>query len=138
MGMLKDIYDIGLPDDQQNQMPHAIETVYFLWVMPTMDDYDSFKDEIDLCLERSYEPGRPKLELSIYITRSKAVLSHPFIAGRPTVDKIFQNMLDTHPGSTGLVFGCGPQPLVAELWDNSIQHTVKGRRIDFYHEKFDF
>ncbi len=47
-------------------------------------------------------------------------------------------MLGAHANKTGLVFACGPKPMVAELWDNSIKATVRGVRIDFHHEVFEF
>lgn len=138
MCMLKDIYDIGLPANEQNVLPHAIETVYFMWVMPNLSDYESFRSDLELCSQRSREPGRPKLVSMIYVTRSKEQLEPPFISGRPKVSEIFSSMMTAQPDDAGLVFACGPSPMVAELWDNSIQNTLKGRRIDFHHEIFEF
>ena len=138
MGMLKDVYDVNLPDYMQNQLPHAIQTIYFMWVMPTIADYSSFKDEIQVIVEKSKAPGRPKLVLLIYVTRSKDALDEPFISGRPKIGKLFERMISDHPQKAGLVFACGPSPLVSELWDNCIQNTLKGKRIDFHHEVFEF
>ena len=138
MGMVKDIYDIGLPPDQHLTMPHTIDTIYLMWVMPNIADYDSFREELAMCVKRAEQPGRPKLVLSIYITRSKDKLAKPFIAGRPKVAEIFETMMTSHPEDAGLVFACGPGPMVAELWDHSMQNTIKGRRIDFHHEVFEF
>ena len=138
MCMVKDIYDIGLPPSQHFRTSHAIETVYLMWVMPNLIDYESFRDDLETCVVRSQAPGRPKLVLSIYITRSKESLEPPLIAGRPKIGQIFTNMMEAHPDQPGLVFACGPAPMVTELWDNSIQSTIKGRLIDFHHEIFEF
>ncbi len=89
-------------------------------------------------MERSKAPHRPKLVLSIYVTRSKETLQPPFYSGRPNVKNIVTTMVETHPDKVGLVFACGPTPLVSELWDSSIRSTMKGRRVDFHHEVFDF
>ena len=43
MGMLKDIYDVGLPNEMQHQQQHCIDTIYFMWVMPHLTDYDLFR-----------------------------------------------------------------------------------------------
>ena len=138
MGMIKDVYDYNLPADEQNVEPHAIDTIYVLWVMPTIVDYETFREELEAIVEKAKEPGRPKLVLSVYVTRSKDSLKAPFIAGRPNIGSIFNTMTTNHPGKSGLVFACGPTPLVSELWDKSIQCTLKGIRIDFHHEVFDF
>lgn len=138
MSMVKDIYDVGLPASQQGKVPHAIQTVYLMWVMPNIADYESFRADLEQCVERAKAPGRPRLVLSVYVTRSKEALSAPFVSGRPKVGKLFQDMMASHPDAAGLVFACGPGPMVAELWDNSIQSTIQGRRVDFHHEVFEF
>lgn len=121
-----------------NRKAHAIQTIYFMWVMPSIIDYEIFRHELESLIETSLTPGRPKLVINVYITRSKEVLELPFIAGRPQIGKIFDTMISSHPGKAGMVFACGPRPLVSELWDKSIQATISGTRIDFHHEIFDF
>jgi hypothetical protein len=37
-----------------------------------------------------------------------------------------------------LVFACGPSVMVAQLWDECLTHTWRGRRFDFHHETFEF
>ena len=138
MSMLKDVYDIGIPKEKQKLIPHAIKTIYFMWVMPNIGDYECFRSEIDFISKRSKEPNYPKLVISIYITRSKEQLEPPFISGRPKISQIFHTMVSNHNDKAGLVFACGPGPMVAELWDYSIQYTVNGTRIDFHHEIFEF
>ena len=140
LGMLKDIYDVGLTREQRlASTPHAINAIYLLWVMPHMDDYDCFKTEMDMCVAASQTPDKPKLVMMVYITRSKEKLTYPFTAGRPDIGSLFSGVLDNHkPEEAGLVFACGPQALVSEMWDKSIQHTMKGRLVDFHHEIFDF
>lgn len=140
MGILKDVYDIGVSDQERRHAePHAINTIYFLWVMPAIEDYECFRCELEMCIEAAKSPDKPNLVPMIYITRSKQKkLKPPFAAGRPNVGNIFR-ILDGHnPDEAGLVFACGPQALVSELWDKSVQQTVKGRLIDFHHEIFDF
>lgn len=140
MCMVKDIYDIGLPADNHRMLAHAIDTVYLMWVMPSIADYECFRADLNTCVERAQEPGRPKLVLMVYITRCKEKnLTFPFIAGRPKVDALFETMNAAHkPSDACLVFACGPAPMVAELWDHSIRCTIDGRRMDFHHEVFEF
>jgi len=139
IGMLKDVYDIDLSIGSIIEEPHAINTIYFLWAMPKLEDYECFRHEVELCVAKAKLPGYPRLVPMIYITRSKEILTYPFVAGRPKLGNIFQCMMQNHHvDDAGLVFACGPQPLVSELWDKSIQSTVQGRQIDFHHEVFDF
>ncbi len=141
MSMLKDVYDIGLPAHKKKSIPHSIQTIYFMWVMPNIVDYEYFRSDIDLILQQVKENPKnyyPNLVVSIYITRSKKKLEPPFYSGRPSINKIFQTMTSSHQRKAGLVFACGPSPMVAELWDHSIKYTLAGTRIDFHHEIFEF
>lgn len=138
MGILRDVYDIGLDKNAYCQ-PHAMETIYLMWVMPHIADYECFREEIEMCVERAKDPNKPDLVLLVYVTRAEEKLHTPFHAGRPNISNVFKSIMKKHsPIRAGLVFACGPQPLVAELWDKSIQCTMKGRQIDFHHEIFDF
>lgn len=143
IGMMKDIYDVGLGDGiskfKSVPQPNAIETIYFLWAMQKQEDYECFREDIEQCIQRSKDTDLPTLVPLIYITRSTGELEDPFIAGRPQLADVFERMMYEHnEDQTGLVFACGPQPLVAELWDKSIEHTINGREIDFHHEVFEF
>jgi hypothetical protein len=107
--------------------------------MPKLEDYECFRDEIEEFKLRAEAPDKPTLVLLIYITRSQEKLLAPFIPGRPNIGRVYRDMLQGRPkGQRSLVFACGPQPLVAELWDKSISYTLKGRHIDFHHEIFEF
>jgi NAD(P)H-flavin reductase len=137
IGMLKDIYNVNV-EDTTTQV-HQIETIYFLWVMPKLADYECFRAEVEMFIELSRAPGMPNLVPLIYITRSKEELVAPFYSGRPDILGVYRKLMNNRlVGSNGLVFGCGPQPLIAELWDKSIQYTVRGDKIDFHHEIFEF
>ena len=138
MGMLKDIYDYNLAPSRSSSVPHAIQAVYFMWVMPVSADYESFRAEVDILIKRAGEEGKPKLIPRIFITKSKESLQAPFSSGRPKIQKIFDDMMSSYPTKAGLVFACGPGPMVAELWDHSVRATLNGNRIDFHHEVFDF
>ncbi len=141
MGMLKDVYNYNL-NSTERILSNRIKTLYFLWVMPNLKDYDLFKTEIDAIATIAKNDNNkifPKLKLFIYITREKNKLNEPFYSGRPKMKNLFDTMLNDHDKNVpGLVFACGPSPLVSELWDNSIQVSAKGRRMDFHHEVFDF
>ncbi len=136
MGVLKDIYEFGLLNEKA--LSHSITTVYAVWVMPVIDDYASFASEFEVLQDIAKQPGMPALVLGIYITKSKGSLPPPFIAGRPKIGEIFGTMVTSHPGKAGMVLACGPDQLVAELWDHSIKFTMAGTRIDFHHEVFNF
>jgi NAD(P)H-flavin reductase len=138
VGMLKDIYNINLAADVTVRS-HSIESIYFMWCMPKLEDYECFRTEVEQCIELARAPGMPDLVPLIYITRSKEKLAAPFISGRPNILDIYKKMMkNRRQCSTALVFGCGPQPLIAELWDKSIQYTVRGDKVDFHHEIFEF
>ena len=147
IGMLKDIYDMNIPAGS-DCMPaprlsahqeHTIDTIYFLWAMPSIIDYDTFRKEVDEFIERAKAPNKPNLVALIHITRSKETLSPPLISGRPNILDIYQRMMRGQSSRhASLVFVCGPQPLVAECWDRSIKYTLKGSHIDFHHEIFEF
>ncbi len=140
MSILKDIYDYGLPISQHNEMRHAITTVYFVWVIPTVVEYDLFRKEVEEIMEIAKSPGRPRLVATVYVSRSKEddTLTFPLICGRPKIQATFDNVMSNHPNQPALVFACGPSPLISELWDNSIRCTMQGRLIDFHHEVFEF
>lgn len=140
MCMMKDMYDVGILPENQLRKPHAVETVYLMWVMPNLVDYNIFRDNVDLFMNRATQPRYPKLVVMIYITRSKDSLQPPLTAGRPKVSKLFETIMTSHADVSDavLVFACGPGPMVAELWDNSIHNAVMGRRVDFHHEFFEF
>lgn len=140
MGILKDVYDIGLTDEQRNSLiPCAIDSIYLLWVIPYLEDYECFRPELEALMEESKHPSRPTLNLMVYVTRSKDTLKLPFISGRPNVSNLFRVVMEDHDDEDAtLVFSCGPQALVSETWDQSIQHTMQGRLVDFHHEIFDF
>ena len=57
MGMLKDIYDIGLPAEMQSSQPHCVDTIYFMWVLPNLNDYELFREDLDECMRKATEPG---------------------------------------------------------------------------------
>jgi hypothetical protein len=137
MGMLRDIYNIS-PSSPTAPRPHAIATIQFLWVMPHLADYECFRSDVEDIITAAQTPGRPKLIVTIYITRAKEPLDPPLIAGRPQLSKTFEGLICSHPGKVGLVFACGPTPLVSELWDNCIERTLMGSKIDFHHEIFEF
>lgn len=139
LGMLKDIYDIGLTNEQIiSTKPHAIETIYFLWVMPHAEDACSFWEELELCIAASKAEDKPNLVLMVYVTRSKDKLKPPFASGRPNIENIFKILMTNGKDHASLVFACGPQALVSELWDKSVQCTLRGHLVDFHHEIFEF
>jgi predicted ferric reductase len=139
LGMLKDAYDIGLTEDQaRTACPHAIDTIYLLWVMPHVEDATCFWEELEMCVAASKSAHMPNLVLMIYVTRAKDKLKPPFASGRPNIENIFKILNSHGTEHASLVFACGPQAMVSELWDKSVQHTMKGRLIDFHHEIFEF
>ena len=136
LGMLKDMYDFNLPASEQKTLPHCMQTVYFLWIMPKMENYEVFAQELESIKAIAREPGRPEFVPLIYITKAEEALAAPFASGRPNIAKHFADMMDAHANKASLVYACGPSPLIAEMWDHAIQATMKGRRVDFYHEVF--
>ena len=52
MGMLKDIYNVGryTETERKRVLPHCVEMVYAVWVMPNEEDFNCFKDELNECM----------------------------------------------------------------------------------------
>lgn len=85
--------------------------------MPRIEDYELFREELEEFMRHAKASHMPNLVPLIYITRSKYTLSKPFIAGRPNIGNIYQQLCKDRPvNQAGLVFACGPQPLVSELY----------------------
>lgn len=142
IGMLKDLYNINLSNGviEKTSERNAIDTVYLLWVMPKIEDYETFRPELEALIKAAKDPNYPNLVCLIHISRSnEKSLNPPFYSGRPNVGQIFANMAKDQPlDHAVLVFACGPHLLIADLWDKSIQETRKGRLVDFHHEIFEF
>lgn len=84
--------------------------------MPHLEDSELFWDEIQEFMVRSKDPTMPKLVPLFHITRSKEKMTAPFISGRPNIAAVYRQMWENRPvEQAGLVFACGPQPLVTEL-----------------------
>eukprot|EP00457_Paulinella_chromatophora_P001159 gb/GEZN01001161.1/.p1 GENE.gb/GEZN01001161.1/~~gb/GEZN01001161.1/.p1 ORF type:complete len:665 (-),score=68.40 gb/GEZN01001161.1/:546-2540(-) len=141
IGLLKDLFNGGkLPDGEKSVVrPHRIDEVYMTWVIPHATDYDVFRADIEECMALARRPQFPKLRVMVYATRAKPEEARPPIhTGRPKFNIIFDEMEQRHMNKAALVFACGPEPMVNELWDQSTRRSKAGARIDFHHETFNF
>ena len=143
IGMLKDIYKVGVYGEPEGSKPkpgkHANETIYFVWAMRSLDDYELFGEELGQCMDRAQEgKGFPPLVCFVHVTKPDGPLPFPLIEGRPDFKDLLFNVTDDHPGKSGLVFTCGPRAMVNQLWDECLQVTIGSQRFDFHHEIFEF
>ena len=74
----------------------------------------------------------------VYVSRGGDDMPHPLIRGRPCFQEMFKDVNNTAGQSSSLVFACGPDAMVNELWDRSIRRSLQGSRTDFHHETFNF
>jgi len=140
IGMLKDIYNVGQYSEKERARitPRRIETVYCIWVMPNSIDYKCFEEELTACMKNSLLFHLP-LVVWVYVTKAKPPLDAPLIPGRPKFPDIFDSIQKNHGiEKAALVFACGPSAMVNEIWDQCIARSVKGARVDFHHEVFEF
>jgi len=164
VGLLRDIYRVGdLTATERGRIaPHFMERVVICWVMPTIDVYGMFSEEMEECLAIAGTNGLPKLELYVYATReqfgngnnlvkSQRPNAH-FLPGRPDIPVLYETMMGyTLSGQEGqtvsdseaakkaaTVFVCGPEQLVNDTWDSANAWLQGGHRFDFHHETFDF
>jgi len=152
IGILKDIFRIGdLDPEDREPGHHLINLVTLVWVMPTVDAYDWFSEEVEQCLTAS-GVNNAMLNVLVYVTkateaeREKLVRSKKpnvrFAPGRPPIHDLFDRMVaaDKGPEDTraATVFVCGPESLVNDCWDSSSSWLQQGYRIDFHHETFEF
>ena len=57
-------------------------------VMPTLDDFLLFQKEFDRIETLAKAPGRPRLELFVYLTRATSKFRAPLYRGRPNIHKV--------------------------------------------------
>lgn len=142
LGMLKDVYNYGrlAQAQQRTTIPHRIQTVYCIWVVPTMKDAHGFLPELKAIMKNSALPQMPRLVLWLHVTRAKPEeLEHPCLGGRPKLPQLFDQVQREHGKAPTLVFACGPAVMVNELWDLSVQRNkIRGAHVDFHKENFEF
>eukprot|EP00808_Paulinella_micropora_P029589 g83441.t1 len=142
MGIMKELFNVGRglsPSARATVKPHRIREVYVMWVIPQVADYEVFREDIEQCMLMARRPQFPKLRVMVYATRAKKEEAVPPIhTGRPNFTCIFDELERKHVKQAGLVFACGPEPMVNELWDQSSRRSMEGARLDFHHETFNF
>ena len=57
---------------------HLARHITFVWTIPDMTMYDTFREQICWCYKRSGTPGYPTLHLQIYVTRQKDATADAF------------------------------------------------------------
>jgi len=140
IGMLKDIYNVGNFSKLESKkvIPHALKTVYAIWVIRHPSDYEWFREDLEKCASQAQLPQFPALQTWVYCSKAPANVAPPLIPGRPEFLQIFQDLDNQVNFDPVLTFACGPGAMVNEVWDLSVQRTSEGKRTDFHHETFDF
>eukprot|EP00808_Paulinella_micropora_P007076 g65712.t1 len=121
LGILKDLYNVGNIADKDKALPHCIEEVFVVWAFRNNNDYYVFKKNLARCLAQAKnKPQFPKLRVMVYATREKQATS-PILVGRPDFKALFATLDSFHIAQKKacLVFACGPEYMVNELWDLS-------------------
>jgi len=140
IGILKDVYNVGnySAEERHRVIPHSVRNIFALWVVRYPADFEWFKHDLEQCALQSLKAPFPNLHAWVYVSRGGPDMPKPMIPGRPEFEEVFQEM-DTIVGQdTSLVFACGPDAMVNELWDRSIRRSISGSRTDFHHETFNF
>ncbi|KAL6056739.1 NADPH oxidase 5 [Balamuthia mandrillaris] len=129
-----------------------VERVYFVWVVPSVETLEWFREE----LLHMWNHPLPNLQvkLRLFVTRppapsslSDAAMSGlwkglPYIGGRPNITKECELMCEESQGA-GIkkvgVMVCGPSFFDSEVRWNCVRHTTPFKmQFDFHHETFDF
>ncbi|KAL6050262.1 Ferric oxidoreductase domain-containing protein [Balamuthia mandrillaris] len=130
-----------------------VERVHFVWVMPSVETLEWFREE----LLHMWNHPLPNLQLKLrlFVTRppapssasSDAAISSPwkglpYIGGRPNISKECEMMCQESQGA-GIkkvgVMVCGPSFFDSEVRWNCVRHTTPFKlQFDFHHETFDF
>ena len=142
IGILKDIYDADeggqAAGAAAHARPHRMECVYVVWTMRRPEEAAPFAKVLrEYASVAARRHDLPELRLALHVTRAKAALAPPFIAGRPKVDAMLQEVCERHCQEPTLVFACGPKLMVNSLWDASTQRNTAEQRVHFHAETFE-
>eukprot|EP00808_Paulinella_micropora_P032027 g23580.t1 len=143
MGLLKAIYSVGrdLPQSEATRTRyHCNEAVYIIWVMQKAHEYEIFRDVIYECQSNAKtHPYMPPLHVIACASREKpgSPLRAPLTAGRPDFAKFFKMLDKNYKRKAGLLFACGPDAMVVELWGRCLKRS-RHSLMEFHHEVFNF
>jgi len=135
ISLLKDIYG-----DRRSEAAHCMQHVHVVWVMPHAAETELFLETLQRHQATAVvDPTLPSLAVKIHCTRADSTEVHPpVVAGRPNFPAIMDDAADRAPGTSTLVFACGPGRMVNQLWDECTSRNSARHRIDFHHETFEF
>ena len=123
---------------------HLPKHVYFVWTIPDLKMYETFKEPIQWCAARSGSHGYPQLHLQIYVTRDKEATAEAaglapgdIINKRPDMKAVLEGVR-VHAIPRVAVLVCGPGPLVQGTWDAAKELSDTKVQFDYHHETFEF
>jgi hypothetical protein len=123
---------------------HLAKHIYFVWTIPDMTMYDTFREQICWCYKRSGTYGYPTLHLQIYVTRQKDATAQAFalqegdvLTTRPDMEKVLKGVKEIQIPRVAVLV-CGPGPLVKGTWDAAKKLSDSNVLFDYHHETFEF
>ncbi|KAL6056740.1 FAD-binding FR-type domain-containing protein [Balamuthia mandrillaris] len=128
-----------------------VERVYFVWVVPSVETLEWFREELLHMWNHPLPNLQVKLRLFVTAPPAPSSLSDaamsgewkglPYSLGRPNIGEECKGMCRESQGRTKRVgvMVCGPSFFDSEVRWNCVRHTVAFKmRFDFHHETFDF
>lgn len=142
LSVLKDIYSIaGVRTEKKKN--HCIRDVSLVWIMPHASEASLFMEVLNSFHLRSLEDALvPNFNLSIHATRDTDAMipGQQIVYSKPDFKVMMNELVESkHDGVRSmLVYACGPNRMVQQLWDASMKKNTKKLRVDMYHETFEF
>eukprot|EP00808_Paulinella_micropora_P028411 g44266.t1 len=143
VGLLKAIYGVGKdlpPNEARRPRFHCNEAVYMVWVMQKAHEYEIFRDVISECQSKAQTHSyMPPLHVIACASRENPTrsLRPPLSPGRPDFGKLFKMLDKDHKNKAGLLFACGPDAMVMDLWGRALKRS-RHSLMEFHHEVFNF
>ncbi|RIA88696.1 hypothetical protein C1645_231862 [Glomus cerebriforme] len=112
ISLLKD-----LVNRQFNRMTIVTRSIYFIWVVPNLDIYNWFSNDIEEIQQKFSKLPRSKytLDVTIYVIYINDLLASPILRkGRPKLLSNMQDIRKFHSSGDVTVGVCGPAPMLKE------------------------
>jgi len=140
MGFIKDIYRYGDREPDAKAKLSNLQKVYMIWTVQNMEQYLWFAEELKACLNASKSLAEvPPLDLRVHFTKDAGDVQEKFFRnGRPDLDALFDEVVQTFQDKASTIFTCGPRAMVNDVWDHSVNKQRSGHYFHFHHETFEF
>jgi predicted ferric reductase len=134
MSILKD-----LVDRQVSSMPITTQSIYFYWIIPDIDSYAWFSDELKILMQRAKALPSNKylLDIKIFLTRKMTTPSSIFFQGKPNFNALL-DAIKTHHGSGDIAVGvCGPGNMRTQVRNAAVAESDQTCLFKVHYETFE-